>query len=202
MLCIMYSQHLYEMQLLSFVRAYNLGAIFQARHAEKKKRHEQVLHLLQCTMKHQLPSLGTSNARTHQIYQKPAEVRLEGWTGRSPKLMRRKFLFPSTCNAVLAFHLWHLLCSLEEKFLATTLWMVDCQWNYEQDERDREVSELYIIPCDSLCFQVGLANIWQLQIKIQKVKLVKLYWKSSQGEIHIKARFLDEATSFHLGWTL
>lgn len=128
-------------------------------------------------MKHQLPSRGTSKARTRQIYQKLAEARLEGWTGQCPALMRRKFLLPSTCNAGSAFHLWHLLCSLEETFFSTTQSMMDSQENYGRDVRDRESSKFFIIPRDVLRFHLRLANIWQLQIKTRKVKVCEVMLK-------------------------
>lgn len=122
------------------------------------------------------------------------EARLEGQTGRCPALMRSKFLLPSTCNAGSCF-ICHLLCSLEKIFFCASPSMVDCQENYGQDVRDRKSSKLSIIHRDILRFHLRLANIWQLQIKTWKVKLVNLI-KSS---FH---RFPDAAIAFLLRWTV
>lgn len=98
MLCIMYSQHLYEMQPLSFLLVCNLVAIFQREQGEQSKEDTYIPTIpYAACMNHSSrpPSQETSNAKTCRIYQ--CWLRQQsGETVRQAKrlvLMRRESLF-------------------------------------------------------------------------------------------------------------
>lgn len=154
MLCIMYSQHLYEMRLLSFVRAYNLGAIFQAERRGKKRDTSKsyTFYSSQWNV--------TYHPEEHQMQGRVRSIKTcWGASGRNDRGMSRVNEEALPCGA---FRLWHLLCSWRLRgdifqrhpFYA---WLSGGLRARRKSYRQK----LFAIPHDFRIILFKWANIWQ-----------------------------------------